>query len=87
MINLKMSYSKKSIEADVLPCPFCGSTDNLQITDDEIYYKSYGEHGHATIALGCTKCHVSMYEFDYHENNYDQKVKFLIEKWNRRNGE
>ena len=87
VINLKMSYSKKSLESmEVLPCPFCGSTDNLQITNDEDYYELYGRHGYATIILECTKCNVSMYEHDYRKNNYDQKAKFLIEKWNRRNG-
>lgn len=87
MINLKMSYSKESLESvDVLPCPFCGSTDNLKITSDITFYKLYSENGDATIVLTCTKCNLDMYEHSYHKNDYEQKAMILIEKWNRRNG-
>lgn len=86
--DLKMAYSKKSLEKiEIRPCPFCGSIDNLEITSDNQFYELYGKHGGATITIKCTKCYAEMYEHDYNGNNYDQKAKLLIEKWNRRNGE
>ena len=84
VVNLKMAYSEKSLKMEIRPCPFCGSTDNLRITSDESFYELYGKNGNATIGIYCTKCHAEMYEHDYHGNNYDQKAKILIEKWNRR---
>lgn len=82
--DLKMAYSEKSLKAEIQPCPFCGSVNNLVITDDDTFYDLYHENGSATLSIECRKCYVEMYEHDYVGNDYDHKAKILIEKWNRR---
>jgi hypothetical protein len=66
------------------PCPFCGCTDKLAITDKDNFIKNYAENGSATIRLECERCHLDFHEHDYEGDNYDIKAQTLMIKWNNR---
>lgn len=90
MARIKYSYTKGSVAIKgikVMPCPFCGDTDEISITSRKSYNEMYKEHGTATIALTCERCKMDMYEHSYSDFDYVAKVRILVEKWNRRAGE
>ena len=68
----------------VKPCPFCGSIENLWISDRESFNELTAEHGYATIVIRCEHCYTEMYEHEYRGIVYENKVEHLIRKWNTR---
>lgn len=84
-MKLKEPYGDNFIEVDELkPCPFCGSTEHLNITDKRSFSELCCEFGFATVVINCRQCDLKLYERSYSSPLYDERVRLLLEKWNCR---
>lgn len=84
-MKIKCEYSEEELEVGkIKPCPFCGETEHLIITDPERYGNLVEEHGSSVIVLECKKCDMEMRQHGIPGNNYMMGTGMLIERWNHR---
>lgn len=83
---LKMELSEKEVDAAVKPCPFCGNSQKLFITDEKLYRELVEENGSSLIGISCNVCNTTQRLYSIPDNNYWMGVGMLISKWNTRHG-
>lgn len=74
----------KSEALEMKPCPFCGSTPELMKEEVFEHLKEIGDDGKACITIECHKCHLSFYDHNHDEQDYNIRKFLVVEKWNRR---
>ena len=67
------------------PCPLCGMTDRLTLTQKNDYYSLMQKYGNALVAVRCWRCDLEMHVYSHlsASNNYEILVGVLKEKWGR----
>lgn len=73
----------EEIIASAKKCPFCGRKE-FTLTPKKYFAENIAQYGSATVSFGCNRCDVLMYEFDSTSPKYEEKVRNLINRWNRR---
>lgn len=65
------------------PCPLCGQTDRLSITEKGFYYKLMHNYGFAMVNIKCWRCdlNMAMYSQFANSNNYEILVGELKRRW------
>lgn len=69
---------------EIKPCPFCGGTPTLMDQKTFEHLKEVGDDGKACITIECHKCHLSFYDHNHDEQDYNIRKFLVTEKWNRR---
>ena len=66
------------------PCPICGKTDRLNLTQKEFYYHLMHNYKSGMITVRCWRCDLALnaYSSQSITNNYEILVGKLKEKWN-----
>lgn len=84
-MKINDGYKEKGLEVGkIAPCPFCGTHEHLNITNQEPYEKLVAEHGSSVITLRCKGCDMELSQYDIPNNNYMMGVGKLVERWNHR---
>lgn len=68
------------------PCPFCGETDELEVTPHYRFVTNGGSNKDvgACVSVTCNRCNVEMYDFTREETDYGKRLWILLDKWNAR---
>lgn len=69
-----------------LPCPFCGQSKELDLMDEEHFYRRQGEYGSAFIEIRCDICNAMMRDYTHVVRKYKPRVTLLSMGWNVRRG-
>ena len=71
------------------PCPFCGKKVSLLGIRKEGYEEHQAETGRSVLSVWCSnhECFVAMNYIDENEVPYEEALKALNERWNRRTKE
>lgn len=66
------------------PCPICGKTDRLTLTQKNDYYSLMHKYGKTLVTVRCWRCDLEMHVYSHLSvsNNYEILVGKLKEKWN-----
>ena len=87
-MKIRMKFSDEMVKINgvdsIMPCPFCGSSDNLCVTSKANFIDCFKVNGSATISMKCENCNLELYEHDYHGKGYLTKVRILVSRWNTR---
>lgn len=76
----------KTCKPALLPCPFCGRTDGLEIDDKEEYEERVNKYGRACLGVWCKVCHAEKNFHPIPGTAYEAALADLIEAWNTRKG-
>lgn len=72
------------VEADgIKPCPICGKTKGLRITERESFNETYVERGYPLIHLECGDCNLELWSHKCKERTYDKHLAWLARRWNK----
>lgn len=68
------------------PCPFCGAQPSLSGLTQRSFEEYREEKGHSVLAMWCSNedCWIDMNLIVRRRIPYEEAVKMLNEKWNRR---
>lgn len=68
------------------PCPFCGAKPSLSGIAQSSFEKYQEEKGSSVISVWCSNedCYMDMSLIVHRRIPYEEAVKMLNEKWNRR---
>ena len=66
------------------PCPFCGQEANLWDTDWHFYEYWRDTKGQSILSVNCIGCGVRMIYYRDGKVPYEDALKELNERWNRR---
>ena len=66
------------------PCPICGRDGSLVLLSKDSFEELQNNNGYAAVNLECVRCNIEMWEFTFDERNYDLRVDYLADKWNKR---
>lgn len=72
----------------VKPCPFCGETDELEVTPLDRFVRCGGEDESVgtCVSVTCNRCGVDVYDHHHKETDYSKRLCLLLNKWNTREG-
>lgn len=75
-------------KTNLLPCPFCGRVDKLEVTPREIYSALMAQDSDACISVRCWTCNLEKNAYSWNSTNsdYDSLLADLIAAWNTRKG-
>lgn len=70
------------------PCPFCGETDELEVTPRKRFIDCGGDDEAigGCVSVTCNRCNVDVYDFTRKETDYGVRLSMLLNKWNTREG-
>lgn len=72
------------VEADgIKPCPICGKSNNLQVTDMAQYNQTYVEDGYGLIHLECGTCSLQLWSHKCNERPYSKHLAWMPRRWNK----
>lgn len=70
---------------NILPCPFCGSTDNMIVMSRRFFDELVVENGTAMLSMHCEHCSMELKEYNKDDCiDYDVVLERLLAKWNER---
>ena len=73
----------KNRKNEFVPCPICGQTDRLSLTQKGFYYNLMHNYKSAMITIRCWRCDLTMavYSSQSDSNNYEILVGDLKKRW------
>lgn len=68
---------------EFMPCPICGKSDRLCLTQKEHYYSLLQKYGNALVSVRCWWCDLEMHVYSHlsPSNNYEILVGELKKRW------